>query len=190
MKSLIITLLLLAICVPPLESQVLYNNGPDTGTIGAWPINFGRSASNSFTLDQASAITDVVFSIWAVDDRNNPQTAKWKITTEPFGGDTLASGESILGLISYFDNRLYTVWTMKIQHMNASVPHGTYYLQIYDVTTRWRTAAFWGENDGVGCSSPGCPSTAYFDPALASGDSMTRLIGSEAFEMIGIPGSK
>jgi len=188
MKSLAASLLFLSICASSMEGQVLYSNGPDTGTIGAWPVNFGQSVSNSFTLEADSIVTDVVSSIWAADDRNPPQTAKWEITTEPFGGEVLASGGSILGLITYTDGRLYTRWTMEIQNMNARLPCGTYYLQVYDVITAWRTWAFWGESNGIGCTSPGCPSTAYFDPALANGYGLTRPIGSEAFEIIGTAG--
>jgi hypothetical protein len=189
-KPLATALLLLSMCCPCLGSEVLYNNGPDTGSIGAWPINFGRSVSNSFTLEQDSRITDVVFSIWSVDDLNHPLRAKWKITTEPFGGEVLASGESLLGLESYFHNRLYTVWKMKIQGMNANLPAGTYYLEIYDVLMQFQTWAFWGESDGIGCTSRGCPSTAYFDPARSSGYGMTQPIGSESFEIIGTPSSE
>jgi hypothetical protein len=185
MKTLPAILSFLLICASSIEGQVLYNNGPDAGTVGAWPINFGQSVSDSFTLQADSLVTDVVLSIWTVDDRNPPQTAKWKITSEPFAGEVLASGESTLAFINYSDGRLYTQWTMEIPNMNAKIPRGTYYLQVYDVITVWETWAFWGENDGIGCTSPGCPSTAYFDPDLANAYSLTRPIGSEAFEVMG-----
>ncbi len=123
---------------------MLYSNGPDPGTIGAWPINFGQAVSDSFTLQADSVITRVVLSIWAADDRNPPQSAKWEITTEPFGGEVLASGGSVLGLITYTDGRLYTRWTMEIQNMNARLTRGTYYLQVYDVITAWRTLGLLG----------------------------------------------
>ena len=178
----------LALGVGSAHAQVLYNNGPDPGTIGAWPINFGQSVANSFNLEADSTVSSVVLSIWTVDDRNPPQSAKWKITTEAFGGAVLASGESVLGLITYSNGRLYTVWTMRIQNMNARISRGTYYLQIYDVLTQWRSWAYWGQNNGGGCSSPGCPSNAVFDPALADAYSLTRPIGSESFEVMGTPG--
>jgi len=187
MRILAATLFVLCLCALA-QGQVLYNNGPDPGTIGAWPINFGQSTADSFTLQGDSVISAVQLSIWTVDDRNPPQSAKWKITTEAFGGEVLASGESVLGLVSFTDGRLYTVWTMKIQNMNARIPRGTYYLEIYDVLTQWRSWAFWGENNGGGCTSPGCPSTAVFDPALANAYSLTRPIGSESFEIMGTTG--
>ncbi len=179
---------LLALCGSFANAQVLYDNGPDPGTIGAWPINFGQAVADSFTLKADSTVTSAVLSIWTVDDRNPPQSAKWKITTEAFGGEVLASGESVLGLVSYSSGRLYTVWTMKIQNMNARVSRGAYYLQIYDVLTQWRSWAYWGQNNGGGCTSPGCPSTAVFDPALANAYSLTQAIGSESFEIMGTPG--
>ncbi len=183
MKAAIVVLAFLAMCVPASGQGVIYDNGPDTGTIGAWPINFGHRVSNSFRLESDSTVTDVVLSIWDVNERNHPQTAKWKITTEPFGGTTLYSGGGILGYLGYFEGRLWVVWSMKIQHMNARLPAGTYYLEVYDVVTRWRTWAFWGDNDGIGCTSPGCPSTGHYDQAMQRGYEM--VVGSESFQVLG-----
>src|SRR5664279_1542928 len=188
-KTATVVLAFLATCIPAFGQGVIYNNGPDTGTIGAWPINYGHRVSNSFRLDSDSTVTDVVLSIWDVNERNNPETAQWKITTAPFGGTTLYSGSGILGFLGYFEGRLWVVWSMKIQNMNAHLPRGTYYLEVYDVHTRWNTWAFWGENDGIGCTSVGCPSTGYYGPTMPTGYEM--VIGSESFQVLGtIDGSE
>ena len=60
MKTATIILAFLAMCTPALGQGVIYDNGPDTGTIGAWPINFGHKVSNSFTLESDTTVTDVV----------------------------------------------------------------------------------------------------------------------------------
>ena len=183
MKTATVILAFLAMCTPALGQGVIYDNGPDTGTIGAWPINFGHKVSNSFTLESDTTVTDVVLSIWDVNDSNYPETAKWRITAEPFGGAVLANGGGILGYLGDFEGRVWHVWSMKIQHMNARLPRGTYYLEVYDVHTRWNTWAFWGENDGIGCTSVGCPSTGYYGPAMPTGYEM--VIGSESFQVMG-----
>jgi hypothetical protein len=71
---------------------------------------------------------------------------------------------------------------MEIQHINARLPRGTYYFEVYDVHTRWDTQAFWGENDGIGCTSVGCPSTGYYG-FMSSGTDL--VIGSESFRVLG-----
>ncbi len=182
-KAATVILAFLAMCVPASGQVVIYDNGPDTGTIGAWPINFGHRVSDSFTLESDATVTDVVLSIWDVNERNYPQTAKWKITTEPFGGVVLANGGGILGYVSDFEGRVWHVWSMKIQNMNARLPAGTYYLEVYDVVTRWHTWAFWGENDGIGCTSLGCPSTGHYDQVMQRGYEM--VVGSESFRVYG-----
>jgi hypothetical protein len=182
--SLLTILCLVLAGTPARAQQTLYDNGPDTGIVGCWPINYGHAVSNSFTLQSDSIITDVILSIWDVDDRNHPQRAKWKITTELGGGDVLASGESLLAERGYFNGQLWTVWSVEIQNMGAYLPAGTYYLEVYDVHTRWNTWAFWGESDGIGCTSVGCPSSAISSWSLP-GMGGSRRIGSESFQIIG-----
>jgi hypothetical protein len=62
-KTATVVLAFLVTCIPAFGQGVIYKNGPDTGTIGAWPINYDHRVSNSFRLDSDSTVTDVVLSI-------------------------------------------------------------------------------------------------------------------------------
>jgi hypothetical protein len=96
----------------------------------------------------------------------------------------LYEGKSLLGDLGYQWSGPWTVWSVEVQNMHADLQAGTYYLEIYDVQTRWHTWAFWGESDGVGCTSPSCPSTAYASVGLPGMGAISE-IGSEAFYILG-----
>ena len=165
---------------------ILYTNGPDPGNIGYWAINHGSAASNSFTLNKAATIRSIEFSIYDVNDRNQPLTTTWAITTQQFGGAVVAGGINtpLIYISRIFANRfLFSQWEMKFL-ANVTLPPGTYWLQIQGVVTRWGTWAYWGENDGMGCwPSQLCPSSAYFWNTLLSRG--VTPIGSESFELWG-----
>jgi hypothetical protein len=74
---------------------MLYTNGPDPGNIGYWAINHGSAVSNSFTLTRAATIHSVAFSIYDANDRNQPLTTTWAITTQKFGGTVVAGGINV-----------------------------------------------------------------------------------------------
>ncbi len=166
--------------------SILYTNGPDPGNIGYWAINNGSAVSNSFTLSTAATIHGVEFSIYDVNDRNQPLTATWAITTQQFGGAVVAGGINtpLIYISRIFANRfLFSQWEMKFL-TNVTLPPGTYWLQIQGVVTRWGTWAYWGESDGVECwPLRQCPSSAYYwDTLLSRG---ITPIGSESFELWG-----
>ena len=56
---------------------------------------------------------------------------------------------------------------------------GNYWLTLENATTSEVGPLYWDENSGVGCTSPGCPSTAQ-ENTLGS-------IPSEAFTVSGVP---
>ncbi len=170
-------LLLILFAAGVARADTLYSNGPDPG-LYSWQINFGYAVSNSFVLNRASHIDQITLSIWDVDDLNNPMTAGWKITTQPFGGQIVASGNSFLGLVaSCQQNRsLFCQWEMAI-YINANLPAGTYWLQVDDVETKFNTDAFWGQSSG--------PSHAYLYSGPNSSNTAVRAIPSESFEVLG-----
>ena len=92
----------LALALPAVGQDVLYNNGPD-GNAGYYHVNFGALASNSFTLPSSATLSYANLTIYAVDDGNPPVRLKWTITTEPSGccarmrrNNLVASGASEL----------------------------------------------------------------------------------------------
>jgi len=180
--------LLLLLCASAFATDTMvYSNGPDPGDIGYWAINHGDAVTNSFTLSATTTIHVIKFSVYDANDRNQPLTATWAITTQPFGGNVVA-GVNSAPLIFYwrvFANQfLFSQWEMGIV-VDITLPPGTYWLQMQNVVTRWGTWAFWGETDGIGCSPPeNCPSSAYFWNASASRN--LQPVGSESFELWGV----
>lgn len=174
-----LTILLLALVVSS-PAEILYSNGADPGD-ASWQVNFGMSVNNSFTLETRATITGIDFSVWAVNDLNTPQTARWFITTEPFGGTVIAQGEGFLGLVRgcRHNRRGLCQWEMEIYVPRLQIEAGTYYLQIVDVQTKYNTQAFWGQSSG--------PSTAS---TRLNGYShrLAQSIPSESFQVIGNSG--
>jgi len=171
------SLFVLLFAVGIARADILYSNGVDPG-LYSWQINFGYAVTDSFVLRQSAHVDKITLSIWDVDDLNNPLTAGWKITTQPFGGQVVASGESVLGLVqSCQENRSHFCrWEMAIS-VNVDLPAGTYWLQVDDVQTRFNTDAFWGQSGG--------PSRAFLYSGPNSADSAIRAIPSESFQVVG-----
>jgi hypothetical protein len=167
------------LAVPALGQDVLYNNGPD-GDVGYYHVNFGSVVANSFVLSSPATVTNVILTIYDVDDRNVPENLKWTITTEPFGGTTKASGFASLAELGqpYITQFLFFAWKMGFTIPNLALPAGTYYLQIQDVVTRWDTWAFWAETSGG--SSQG-----YYEAIGPNGAGTISPVPSETFEVAG-----
>lgn len=170
MKLAVFTLtLLLAI---PSPASILYSNGVDPGQ-HAWAVNYGYAVTNSFSLVSAAHVDQIDLSIWDVNDLNNPLTARWQITTAPFGGEVVASGESNFALIRncQYNMELFCQWELGLP-IGADLPAGDYWFQIDQVQTRWGTWAFWGQSSGA--------SQAYIRGATA-----TSAVPSESFVVLG-----
>jgi hypothetical protein len=156
----------------------VYDNGLVNGQVDAWTINFGFAVSNTFTISgQAYQITDLSFWAWV----------------EP--GDVVTSTEVQIGSNGYFSNNLFD-GTVSLTQSNCftnnfgfdvcaesgtfsgpTVNPGSYYLTLQNATTEDGNPLYWDENSGVGCTAPGCPSSAQ-ENTLGS-------IPSEAFTLSG-----
>lgn len=165
--------------VPGWTQATLYDNGSD-GNVGYYHVNFGAAVSNSFMLSQPATVTGVTLTLYDVDDRNQPEHLKWKITTEPLGGTVLASDYAPLISLQppYITQFLYFAWQVSFNIPSLNLPAGTYYLQIQDVTTEWDTWAFWAE------SSDGS-AQGYYEAVSPSGDALISHVPSESFSVLG-----
>jgi hypothetical protein len=159
--------------------EILYDNGPD-GDCGYYHVNFGSAATNSFALAQPATVTNVVLTIYDVDDRNAPEHLKWTITTEPFGGTVEGSGFVGLSRLQppYLTKFLFFAWQMEFTVPELELPAGTYYLQIQDVVTTWDSWAFWAQT-GDGSSS------AYYQAIGQNGAGTISPVPSETFTVAG-----
>ncbi|MGB8885555.1 MAG: PEP-CTERM sorting domain-containing protein [Candidatus Korobacteraceae bacterium] len=173
---------LLALCltlaaVPAMAQGTLYDNGPVNGQVDAWTINFGFAVSDTFHLSSADSIESLSFWAWV----------------EP--GDTATSVEMAIGNTGYFSNNIFD-GTVTLTQSNCStngfgfdicaesatfnnIPAGpgNYYLTLENAATRDGNPLYWDENSGVGCMSPGCPSSAQ--------ENTLGTIPSEAFTLDG-----
>ena len=181
-RTLLLSLILAAsafFTLPALSQEVLYSNGPD-GDIGYYHINFGSAVTNSFVLSDTATISNVVLTIYDVDDRNAPQHLKWTITTEPFGGTVKGSGFVGLARLEqpYLTQFLFFAWRMGFTIPDLALPRGTYYLQIQDVVTTWDTWAFWAQTSGGS-------SQAYYESIGQDGAGTISPVASETFYVLG-----
>ena len=171
--------ILVLLCAPAFSQATLYDNGPD-GDIGYYHANFGAAVSNSFVLTQPAAISGIILTLYSVDDLNHPQRVKWTITTEPFGGEVKGRGFEIVSELQYpyLTQFLFFAWKVGVAIPNLNLPAGTYYLQIQDVVTEWRSWAFWAQSSGGN-------SQGYYQAIGQNGAGTVSLVPSETFSVMG-----
>lgn len=173
-------LAMVVVAAPAASCQAtLYDNGPD-GDVGYYHVNFGSAVANSFVLTQPATVTEVILTLYSVDDRNHPQHLKWTITTGPFGGDVKGTGFVNLSSLEppYLTRFLFFAWKEGVAIPNVSLPAGTYYFQIQDVVTQWDTWAFWAQSSGGA-------SQGYYEAVGQNGTGNVSQIPSETFSVLG-----
>jgi hypothetical protein len=159
MKLSITLFALLCQAAVPAMAQI-YDNGPVNGQVDAWVINFGFAVSDTFHLSGAAIPVDIEFWAWV----------------EP--GDTATSVEVAIGSTGYFSNNLFDgtvrltqsncftnnfgfdVCTENVNFSGPNLGTGNYYLTLENAATAAGNPLYWDENSGIGCQSPGCPSSA------------------------------
>ena len=178
MKVLAILFVALTLSLPCAADSVVYSNGPDPGNIGAWQINDGFAVTNSFTLTTVATLEFFDLSLWVLPG-DRPERIHFTISSQPFGGTTYLSGapsmvieSSSLNAFGYLQDEV-----RNDDFFALKLPAGTYWFNILDSGSVNGGPVYWGENDGIGCSSPGCPSLAYQNDVGS--------IGSESFDLLG-----
>jgi hypothetical protein len=187
LKLFIASLSLLALCLaiasPAIAQGDVYDNGPVNGQVDAWTINFGFAVSDTVHCCMVEGngpqanITDISFWAWL----------------EP--GDTATSVEVSLGSTGYFSNDLFDGIVSLTQSgcftnnfgldvcqetgnfSGPTLSNGNYFLTLSNAVTAEGEPLYWDENSGVGCTSPGCPSSAQ--------ENTLGTIPSEAFTLSG-----
>ncbi len=83
--SAFLLLLCVALAVVPAVTDTLYDNGPVNGNLNAWPINFGFTIADSFTLPSGVnyTITGFQVGVWALPG-DTPLSVNWDIGKSPF----------------------------------------------------------------------------------------------------------
>lgn len=165
----------------PATAQVVYENGPINGNIDAWTINFGFVVADSFNISSGpTTVTGLSFGVWLFAG-DTLTSAEVSLTSEPFGGTTYfdqvvnftASGCAI-------NNFGFNICDETGTFNGPTLNNGVYWLNLQNALTEKGNPVYWDENDGIGCHSPGCPSSAT---------ESFESIPSEAFSILGTSSS-
>ena len=169
-----LTLLCLALAAIPASAD--YNNGPINGTVDAWTINFGFVISDIFVSDNSN-VTGFMFGVWEFPG-DVLTSAEWSITSMENGGTLYgsgtANGKNVTDQFISVNQFGYDIDEITVTGLNVAVTsESKYWLNLQNAVVTNGDPVFWDENSGVGCTSPGCPSTG-------SGNGIGS-IGSESF---------
>ncbi len=168
-----LTILLLALVAIPAAADTLSDNGPINGQVDGWTINFGYTASDTFTLAADSTVQGLVFGAWLCPG-DTLLSADISITSDEFGGTTYFSGTVNFTQSNCSSNTYgYNVCTETGAIPDTNLAAGTYWLNLQNGVVNSGDPVYWDENSG---------------PSQAS-ESALGTIPSEAFTILGTGGT-
>ena len=175
----LLTISCLMLAVVPAAADTLYSNGPCYCDTDAWTINFGFLVSDSFLVANNSSIQDLHFVYWDASSTDVLTTVDMQIGSGPFGGNIQTLSDvtnTFIGINSYG----YAIF--QANYTFEGIPwSGAGWVTLQNACTTSGCSVsepiYWDENSGVGCPSPGCPSTAS--------NNSVGSIPSEAFTLTG-----
>lgn len=145
-------------------ATVIWDNGPGNGTIGSIDITGGQPALyDSFYIPSPTALASLTFVAW-VPVNTVLQTVAVDIWDAPGAGTHFVSIDTLLTQSNCATNAS-NMWVCQeaIDLTGVAPPFaaGTYWVGLSLANL---AIAGWDINDGVGCTSPGCPSQATDSP--------------------------
>ena len=166
----------------PPPPVILYDNGPIDGNTYAWEIDgLYNIVSDTFTLPGSSTITGISFGTWLYPG-DTLESVQIIISSQPNDGGTIYYNSPPLSLESsgcVLNQEGFNVCTQTVVNY-FSIPElspGTYWINVQNAYVSNFGQAFWDQNSGVGCTSPGCPSQAQ--------SYLYGPIASESFTLVG-----
>ena len=169
----------LLMVLPTTAQQTLYDNGPINGEVDSFTINFGFVVSDNFTISAGqSSVDGLTFGAWTFPG-DVVESVEVTISTQSLGGGIRFFDDTVnLTQSGCFTNNFgFDVCTETGSFSNVPLNSGTYWLTLQNAVVNTGDPTYWDENDGVGCSSPGCPSQGI--------ESSVGSIPSEAFTVLG-----
>jgi hypothetical protein len=171
----LLTILCLALGAVPAFAQY-YDNGPINGTNDAWTINSGYVVSDTFfsTYFSNPFVFGFEFGAWEFPG-DMISAVQWSITSTQnargvYGSGTAKTSDRFIST----DQFGYDIDLIGVSGLYVPVNSDTiYWLSLQNASVTNGDPAYWDENSGVGCGSPGCPSKAL--------QSTVGTIPSEAF---------
>jgi hypothetical protein len=151
------------------------SQGPNGGTIVPSIIS-QTWVGDSFNAQAEYNNIEIDSWLWVLPG-DSPVSFQWTISDAPNGGNIFGQGTAQLQSQFLFTNQFgYDVYYASALGLNLDLKPGDYWLTLQNAQSLHGQLVGWEENDGVGCNSPGCPSTAF----NAQGQ-----IGPEAFQLQG-----
>ncbi len=152
-------LLCLAVALPAVAQQTLYEDGPINGHSDAWTINFGFIVSNTFTISGGpSTITGMSFGAWLFPG-DVLESVEVSMTSQEFGGTTYFDQAVNFTASNCFNNNFgFAVCEETSSFQGPTLNNGTYWMNLQNAVVSTGDPVYWDENSGIGCHSQGCPS--------------------------------
>ncbi len=176
----LLALLCLVMAAVPAMAQI-YDNGPVNGEVDAWTINFGFTVSDTFHLSSSATVSNIEFWAWLIPG-DNITSVEVQMGAAAFGNE-LTDQVVLLSQSNCFSNSYgYNVCAETGNFGSpVSLNAGNYWVTLGNATVPSGDPTYWDENSGVGCQSPGCPSSAE--------ENTIGTIPSEAFTVGGACGA-
>jgi len=169
--------LLTLAAVPSTAQSTVYDNGPVNGQVDGWIINFGYAVSETFQLANNSTVGGISFWAW-LEPQDTASTVEVQLGSAGYFSNNLLDETILLAPSNCFSNNLgFEVCQESGNFTSPALNAGNYYLTLTNAATVNGGPVFWDENSGVGCQSPGCPSSAQ--------EFTFGTIPSEAFTLTG-----
>ena len=169
--ALLTTLCLALAAVPAWGGSWSYENGPINGNVDAWTINFGFTVSNSYVA-AGTSVNGFEFGVREFPG-DRMTGVDWILSTGPCSdpssgcgtivGFGTANGSNLTDQFLHLNQYGYAIDEITVSNLNVPEISGQgYWLTLANATMlTLGDPVYWDENSGVGCHSPGCPSTAY-----------------------------
>jgi len=184
--SLFVVALLVLLLGTPAWADLLYDNGPEKGSIQAWVITAGTTyqISDSFTLSSSSILTAIQVGLW-LNSEDLPLTVDWSIGTDHFLSDIGYGTDAPLTNVPNPPRNFTYESTFSL---TETLDAGTYWLTLQNAETP-RTIAgstrpalvAWDQNNG--------PSQAWSnivgDLSVYTPPGSNNVGGSESFQIYG-----
>lgn len=151
---------LLLMAIPVAAQNIIYENGPVDGQTLAWTINFGFVVSDSFTVANGNGnIGGMDFWAWLIPG-DTITTVEIQIGNQSLGNNLMDLTVGVSSSNCFLNQYDYNVCMESATFSGPSLSNGTYWVSLGNAVVPSGDPAYWDENNGVGCQSPGCPSGA------------------------------
>jgi hypothetical protein len=150
--------------VGQVRADVVYDNGPINGTIGADAIWTTWAVSDSFAVTSPTILTGAQdVGIWCYGS-GIPITVNWSVGTTPFASDVGTGTANVASTYigDVFNN--YKLYNSSFP-LSCVVTVGTYWLSLTDGTnTAFSTGTYWDINGGASLAYQNGPGYPSYEP--------------------------